>query len=163
MPALKGYSFTQIRLHWVIAALIVFQLIFGEDMGGAWDAFEDGAVPVMTNWVWAHILVGISVLVLVVWRVMLRVSRGVPDAPHSDSVLITKAAEWGHLALYAVMFLVPVTGLVGWYGGVEQVVELHGWAKPVVIILVAGHTAAALYHQFWLKDGLLLRMKRPLD
>lgn len=163
MAALKGYSFTQIRLHWVIAVLILFQLIFGEDMGGAWDAFEEGGVPVMTNWVWAHILVGIAVLALVVWRVALRLSRGAPEAPHNDSALMIKAAEWGHLALYAVMVVVPVTGLVAWYGGVEVVAELHGWAKPIVIVLVAGHVAAALYHQFWLKDGLLLRMKRPLD
>ena len=35
--------------------------------------------------------------------------------------------------------------------------------KPVTIILVAVHVVAALWHQFYLKDGLLLRMKRPLD
>jgi cytochrome b561 len=29
--------------------------------------------------------------------------------------------------------------------------------------LIAGHVLAALWHHFWLKDGLLLRMKRPLD
>ena len=35
---------------------------------------------------------------------------------------------------------------------------------PVTLLaLVAAHVLAALWHQLWLKDGLLLRMKRPLD
>ena len=82
---------------------------------------------------------------------------------HSDNALMMKAAEWGHLALYGVMILIPLSGLVAWYGVVEAAAEVHEIAKPVLILLVAGHVAAALYHQFWLKDGLLLRMKRPLD
>lgn len=163
MAATKGYSFTQIWLHWGVAALILYQLIFGEDMGDAWEAVEDNTVPMMTNWVWAHILVGISVLVLVAWRIGLRLTRGVPQVPHSGSALMDKAAEWGHLALYAVMVLAPVSGLVAWYGGVEAAAEVHELFKPALILLVLGHVAAALYHQFILKDGLLLRMKRPLD
>lgn len=163
MAALKGYSFTQIRLHWVVALLILFQLIFGEDMGGAWRAVENGTAPVMSTWVWAHILVGIAVLALVMWRIGLRLSRGAPAVPHSDNRLMVKAAEWGHLALYAVMVLAPLSGLVAWYGGVEAAAEVHELFKPALILLVAGHVVAALYHQFWLKDGLLLRMKRPLD
>lgn len=163
MAAVKGYSLTQIGLHWSVAVLIVFQLIFGEEMGGAWEAVEDGAVPVMSNWVWAHIIVGIAVLALVMWRIALRLSRGVPEVPHSDNALMMKAAEWGHLALYGVMILIPVSGLVAWYGVVEAAAEVHEITKPLLILLVLGHVAAALYHQFWLKDGLLQRMKRPLD
>ncbi len=44
MAALKGYSLTQIRLHWVVAVLIVFQLIFGEDMGQAWRTVREGGM-----------------------------------------------------------------------------------------------------------------------
>ncbi len=163
MAALKGYSTTQIGLHWIVAALIVFQLVYGEVMGEPWDAFTEGGIPVMSTWIWAHILVGGAVLVLVVWRIALRLSRGVPEVPHSGSALMTKAAEWGHLVLYALMVLTPISGLVAWYGGVELAGEVHGLFKPALIVLIALHVAAALYHQFWLKDGLLLRMKRPLD
>ena len=66
-------------------------------------------------------------------------------------------------SLGAVMVLAPVSGLVAWYGGVEAAAEVHELFKPALILLVLGHVAAALYHQFILKDGLLLRMKRPLD
>ncbi|WP_054006879.1 cytochrome b [Cypionkella psychrotolerans] len=162
MPDLKGYSASQIFLHWLVAGLILFQLIFGEDMGGAWDAFEEGRTPNMTLWVWAHIVVGIAVLVFALWRLALRFNRGAPEAP-ADSALMMLAAKWGHWALYAVMLLAPITGLVAWYGGVATAAELHGWFKPVIIVLVAGHVVAALYHHFIVKDGLLLRMKRPLD
>jgi cytochrome b561 len=34
-------------------------------------------------------------------------------------------------------------------------------AKPAFIILIAIHALAALYHQFWLKDGTLKRMLAP--
>ena len=37
------------------------------------------------------------------------------------------------------------------------------WVKVALLALVAVHVVAALWHQFWLKDGLMLRMKRPLD
>ena len=45
MAVLKGYSFTQIRLHWIIAVLIVGQLIFGEEMGEEDQGEEDKKNP----------------------------------------------------------------------------------------------------------------------
>lgn len=159
----KGYSTAQIRLHWVIAALIVGQLIFGEDMGAAWDAVEEGAIPQMGLMVWGHILAGIAVLGLVVWRLGLRFGRGAPPPPETGSNLAHMAAHLGHWALYALMVALPVTGLMAWYGGIEAAAEIHTIMKPVTIILIAVHIAAALWHQFYLKDGLLLRMKQPLD
>ena len=39
--------------------------------------------------------------------------------------------------------------------------QLHTYAKPVFISLIALHVTASLYHQFWRKDGLLMRMLRP--
>ncbi len=162
MAQLKGYSTSQIALHWLVAVLILFQLIFGEDMGGAWDAFEEGRTPDMTLWVWAHIAAGAAVLVFALWRLTLRFSRGAPEAP-PEPALMMAAAHWGHWALYGVMLLAPSTGILAWYGGVATAAELHELFRPIIIVLVAGHVLAALYHQFIRKDGLLLRMKRPLD
>ena len=67
------------------------------------------------------------------------------------------------MALYALMVLMPVSGAVAWFGTVEAAPEVHEAMKPAMLILVLVHVAAALWHQFWLKDGLMLRMKRPLD
>lgn len=162
MSTVKGYSFIQIRLHWLVAGLIIFQLIFGEDMGSAWRAVEKGDLPVMGAWVWAHISVGVAVLLLAAWRLGLRASRGGPEAP-AGSARMAKAAELGHWALYALMVLAPLSGLLAWYGGVEAAAGVHELFKPLLILLIAVHVVAALYHQFVLKDGLLQRMKRPLD
>ena len=77
--------------------------------------------------------------------------------------MMVKASLIVHWVLYAVMFLAPITGLVAWYGGVAVVAEVHELLKPVLIVLIAGHFAAALWHQVWLKDNLMERMKRPAD
>lgn len=163
MASPKGYSRVQIGLHWGIALLILFQLIFGEDMGQAWDAYEEGAAPVMNLSVWAHIVVGVSILALVIWRLTVRVGRGVPDAPAGLSKRMVLSGEIGHWALYALMIIAPITGLAAWFGGVEIAGELHGWLKPIIIVLVVVHIVAALWHQFIRKDGLLLRMKKAED
>jgi cytochrome b561 len=163
MTSPKGYSGTQILLHWVIGLLIVFQLIFGEDMGQAWRSVESGGIPTMGLMVWAHIVVGGAVLALVVWRLALRLRRGVPDAPAGDSKPVQLAAHIGHWALYALMVLFPVTGFAAWYGGIHDLAEVHEMMKPILILLILVHLLAALWHQFWLKDNLLARMKRPQD
>ena len=37
-----GYSLLQITLHWIVAALVIFQLFFGESMTAAVDAVAEG-------------------------------------------------------------------------------------------------------------------------
>jgi cytochrome b561 len=159
----NGFSLAQIRLHWAVAALILFQIIFGDQIGHAWRAVKQGGTPQMTVLVWAHIGVGIAVLVLAIWRLVLRRKRGVPAAPAGLSKRAVLAGEVGHWALYALMIAAPVTGLAAWFGGVMAAGEVHEMLKPVIIILVLLHVAAALWHHFVRKDGLLLRMKKPLD
>lgn len=163
MPKPNGYSASQIALHWAVALLIIGQLIFGEEMGRARGLVQRGLVPTIGLMVWGHIIAGIAVLVFAIWRLVLRARRGVPDAPQGGSKVMLRAAGWGHLALYAVMILAPLTGLAAWYGGSMQAGQLHQLLKPVIIVLVTGHVLAALWHQFWLKDRLILRMMRPSD
>jgi len=159
----KGYSRVQIMLHWAVAVLIVFQLIFGESMTEAWEAIEEGAAANMTLMVWAHIVAGIAVVALVCWRLALRLTRGVPAAPAGESAAIRVAGHLGHAGLYVLMIGAPITGLLAWYGGVTDLAEVHELAKPALIILILVHVAAALYHHFFLKDGLLDRMRKPQD
>lgn len=163
MASPRGYSTAQIGLHWVIAVLIVFQLIFGEDMGSAWRSFAKGEEVVLGTSAWAHILAGIAVLVLVVWRLGLRWTRGVPDAPAGTSERSALAADLGHKILYALMVLAPVSGLLAWYGGITALAEVHEWFKPAFFVFIAIHVLAALWHHFGLKDGLLDRMRKAQD
>jgi len=117
----------------------------------------------MTLMVWAHIVAGIAVVALVCWRLALRLTRGVPAAPAGESAAIRVAGHLGHAGLYVLMIGAPITGLLAWYGGVTDLAEVHELAKPALIILILVHVAAALYHHFFLKDGLLDRMRKPQD
>lgn len=160
MPTPKGFSLGQIRLHWIIAALILFQLIFGEAMTDAWRQFRQGAAPDITTMVTAHIYAGIAILALVVWRLWLRLRHGAPPPP-DGSALMRTAGSTAHVALYALMVLAPLSGLAAWFGGIATAAEVHELLKPAFIILIGLHVAAALWHHFWLRDGLLNRMRRP--
>ena len=156
----KGYSSTQIALHWVIALLIAGQFLFNEPMGEAFDTLMKGIVPPFSWAVWAHIAGGILILGLAIWRVALRRSRGAPPPPEGEHSLPGRIATLGHWALYALILLMPVGGLVAWFGGVEFAGDGHEVLSNVLLFVVAVHVAAALWHQFWLKDHLLLRMMR---
>jgi cytochrome b561 len=158
----KGYSRVQILLHWVVAALIIFQIVGHEPMADAWGVVETGGTPVMSVMVWGHINAGIAVLLLVLWRIGLRLSRGAPLAPAGPAP-IRWAGKITHLALYGLMVLVPLSGMAAWFGGVAAAAEAHEVMKNLILILVLLHVGAALYHQFLVKDGLMDRMRKPLD
>jgi cytochrome b561 len=91
------------------------------------------------------------------------VRRGPPAAAAGSPALVEKAANLGHLALNALMILVPVTGLSAWFGGIAAVADGHQILKSVLLLIVGPHVAAAHWHQFWRKDRLIERMLRPLD
>ena len=160
MMKVQGYSRVQIGLHWVMAALIVVNLVFEDWIKAGWRAIENGGAPVYDAGALAHIGVGVAVLVLALWRLGLRFTRGVPDLPAGMSVRERLVAHLGHGLLYALMIGVPVVGLLAWFGASEDLAELHELGKPAFLLLIAGHLAAALWHQFVRKDGLLMRMKR---
>lgn len=154
-----AYSPIHIILHWVIAALILFQILFGESMEALERALRNGGTPdagvsFMGN---AHIWVGIAILALTAARLLVRVIHGVP-APLPSSMLQELAARAVHGLLYLAMILAPVTGLLAWYGGIHTAEELHELAEPLFIVLVALHILGALYHHIALKDGSMMRM-----
>ncbi len=157
----KGYSATQIGLHWIVAGLIAVNLVFEDWIKAAWRAIEDGGTPVYDAGASAHIGVGVAVLAFALWRIALRLSRGVPDAPAGVSGAVKLAGHLGHLALYALMIGVPVVGLLAWFGASEDLADLHELGKPLFILMILAHVGAALWHHFIRKDGLLNRMRRP--
>ena len=159
-----GFSRVQIGLHWVVAALIFYNLFFGEDMKPVWDQVERGGTPLTTTGAWAHIIAGVLILTLVLWRLVLRRTRGVPDAPGGESAVMRAAGSVGHRALYALMIALPVTGLLAFYGGMTSLGGIHSaLLKTLLLIVIALHLLASLYHQIVLKDGLLNRKRRPQD
>ena len=162
-PKKPGYSSIQIALHWTIAALVLFQLLFGESMVAATDAAETGEALAGRDaaFATAHYWVGIAVLVLVALRLGIRVRSGGVTTADSNVVLawLAKATHW---TFYALLVIVPVSGLLTVYVN-PDVGEFHQLAKPVLIVLIALHAGAALFHHFVLRDGTLKRMLRPMQ
>jgi cytochrome b561 len=166
MPAAArptGYSLAQIVLHWVIAALVIFQLVFGEDIVDAYRAYRKGTTPGADDLFEAniHIYMGLAVLALAVVRVALRVIHGAPPLPAGQSKIQTAIAHLAHAILYVAIFAVPISGAMAWYLDIPVAGEIHELAKPVVIVTVVVHAAGALLQHFVKRTDVLTRMLRP--
>ena len=156
----KGYSRTQIGLHWIVAALIVTQFVLHDPIVAAWEAMAKGETPQIGALVLTHVIGGSLVLALAVWRLTLRKKRGVPPLPDKEAPALKVAAHLTHWTLYALMIALPITGLAAWFGGSETADFVHTSLKLPLLGLVVLHFAAALYQQFILRTGLLTRMLR---
>lgn len=157
MSNTTGYSRLQIGLHWMVAGLITANYFVSEGMEDAFDGMMEGAT--VTGLVpKEHVWVGTAVLVLVLLRLVVRMLQG---APRALGVTMTdRAAVWGHRALYLLMLAVPALGAITWFGGIDATADAHVLAVNVLLVLVLGHAAMAIFHQYVLRDGLLLRMLR---
>ncbi|MGV6812709.1 MAG: cytochrome b [Brevirhabdus sp.] len=155
-----GYSRTQIMLHWLMAALITLQFILHEPIAQAWEAFEQGREVAFNPLIAQHVFGGLLVLLLVVWRLSIRLRRGAPPPPEQEHPVLKMAAHGTHWLLYALMFLMPVSGAAAWFGAVQAAAEAHEVMKFVLLLLVALHVAGALMHRFVLKTAVMQRMVR---
>ena len=162
MPATTaptGYSRLQIVLHWLIFVLIAQQYIFRDAMSAAWDRVARGLEAGFDPLVLTHVAGGALVMIFALWRLALRAGRGVPpviDASKEQGIL----AKLTHIGLYALMILMPISGSLAWFGGIEIAAQGHNVMKIILLALVALHVVGALYHQFILRDGTLARMRR---
>jgi cytochrome b561 len=156
----KSYSLVQKALHWIVAAMIIAQVVLHEGMVDAWRAFErTGDVsglssPVVLFHVWG----GLAVLAFAAWRLALRKTHGVPHVPADEPAALKFIAMATHVVLYGLMILLPISGAAAYFGGIEAAGEMHELMKPLLIVLVGLHVAGALYQHFWLKTDVLKRM-----
>lgn len=158
MAERAGYSGLQIGLHWLIAALVVANWLTGEGAGQAMRQMADGATDVGTP---IHMPIGIAVFVLVLLRVVVKAARGGPNPPGVPGSPAVMAAKVFHLVLYVLMIAVPLGGMAVWFLGMTSLGGVHELAGNALFYLAGLHALVALYHQYVLKDRLLLRMMRP--
>lgn len=156
-----GYSGLQILLHWLIAVLVLFQLLFGESMTTVVDAAEEGrAVSPSDQFLGsAHYWVGTAILALVFVRLAIRLTTGAPTPAASGASWMRTAAKLSHALFYLLLVATPILGLMAFYLGGPW--DIHSLNKPAFIVLIGIHALAALYHQFGLRDGTLRRMLVP--
>ncbi len=158
MSTSDRYSKPQIVLHWLIALIIIFEWVSGDGMGRVLRArLESGASGLEGGT--PHVWLGSVVFALILIRVLLRWVQGAPGALPGNSALMTRAAEWGHRVLYALMIAVPALGALAWFGGVNAAGELHETVANALMILALGHAVFAIWHHFIKRDGALNRMR----
>lgn len=161
--SVTGYSRMQIRLHWAVVVLVALQFLFGEGIAKAFETFLDTGEKAFTIFVAGHVLVGITVLILAIWRIVLRMLHGVPAPDPSHSAAQVMAARVMYGLFYLLMVLLPVSGMVAWSQGSDLAGDIHAVLRVVLLVLIVAHIAAALAGQFIKKDGTMTRMVKPVD
>ncbi|MBU0645102.1 MAG: cytochrome b/b6 domain-containing protein [Alphaproteobacteria bacterium] len=157
MKTSQSYSMLQKLLHWAVVLTFAFNYIVSDGMGRALDAFlKTGVNDTLTAKF--HVIVGVVTLALMILRVLVRLIQGAPAMPSAPHPLMEKAAQLVHVGLYAAMILTPMAGASAWFLGVKIAGDAHEVLVNLTVLLILVHVAAALYHQFILKDNLLKRM-----
>jgi len=170
-PTPREYDIVTAGLHWTVVAIVLIN-IFSTPMGET--PLEHARA------VEAHFTIGLLILVLMCPRLLWRMSHPAPPYPDSVQPWEHKGAALVHWAFYIALFAM---GLVGTLQGAVAPydVELFGvWRMPfadfqnealyglltlahealngIVLVLMVGHVAAALYHGIVKRDGVLRSM-----
>jgi cytochrome b561 len=168
----ERYSAGAIWFHWIIAALVVFNIIVG--------LFHEG-VPPLRALMGAHKAVGITVLLLTLGRIAWRLTHRPPPLPAHLAAWETAAARLVRILFYLLLLIMPLSGWVmvstsahprplTWFGlfDIPFLAVSHAANAPagtthsvlgyLFAALVVLHVAAAIRHHFLLRDTVLGRV-----
>lgn len=174
IDATSRYTRTAIALHWVVAALILFNLAFGLY------TVNLPLSPQKLKFFSFHKWIGVTVFVLVAARLLWRLAHPAPALPATMKPWELKAARASHVMLYVLFFAAPLSGWLfssaaGFqtvYLGVLPIPDLlsknkevadvlkiaHHWINYTLAALIALHAAAAVKHHVVDRDDVLVRM-----
>ena len=171
-----AWGVTAKLLHWIGAALILILLIHGW-----WMTHLTPRPDRLANYAW-HSALGYDVLALMVLRLLWRWVNPVPALPADSTAWERFAAQAGHVGLYALIFVVSLTGwAVADTFRVPITVDLLGISVPMIVgavapatrgaieathmvlayalgLLVVVHIAGGLRHQFVKRNDVMRRM-----
>ncbi|BBE32661.1 cytochrome b [Sphingosinicella microcystinivorans] len=168
----SSYSKTAITLHWLIAVLVLGNIVGAVYAEGLPDA-ERGAIMGI------HKSVGITVLALTLWRLVLRLKAGflvLPTHMKGWEIVLARAT---HIGFYVLLLAIPLSGWAFaasperpliWFdlvplpdsplgkAGRGFFHAVHGPAAFLALVLVILHILGALKHHFLDRDDVLARM-----
>lgn len=157
----QSYSLPQRLVHWTMALLIFYNLLFPDGMNAWHRMTRHGGTPSPEQIASAnvHAYIGIAILALAVLRVCLRLFQGAPPEIAEEPAIFRLAAKAAHVALYALIFALPLTGIAAYYFGVDVSGSIHAEILKLALwALIAAHVAGALAHQFYWKTDAVRRM-----
>ena len=167
-----SYDRVAIAFHWVIAFLVAGLAAVGLRL-------ESIPRPDQLTWINMHVCTGLVFFLLVVARLAWRIGHKPPPLPDSVDAFTRKTSTGIHHVMYLLMLIIPVVGFVAlaWHGrgfdfglfkinpGIasNKVIypvaeDVHGMLVYLLLALAGLHAAAAFWHQFVRKDGILSRM-----
>ena len=170
-----GYAGTAKALHWGIVALLIVQFVLASTMP---EIRRDTKPDTLIN---LHLSFGALLLGLAVIRLSWRATHDEPPPQGGMPSWQLQSARIVHWLLYGLLFVVPILGWINasWRGfavslfglielpklmatrapGFRWTGDVHGLlANYLMLALVGLHVAAALYHNFIRRDGVLQRM-----
>jgi cytochrome b561 len=167
------YDAATITFHWTTAALVAVQFVLSQ----AWPFVEGHPRHLMLL---AHLAFGLLLSAVLVARIAWRFI-GARRLPPASTGLTQIASRAVHYALYVLLAGSAVLGVMtrltardpltvlgvvvpapfGPYSeqAHETISSVHGWIGWAIVVLAAGHAAAALVHHFLLRDAVLQRMR----
>jgi cytochrome b561 len=168
---IERYDATTIFFHWLTVVMVAALWLGGQTI----DWFPRGPLRVDARSV--HITLGLSLSLVVIGRIVWRVSWG-RDLPQAGAGPLAMAAIAMHRGLYALLTAMMLVGmLLVWTRGASifnqfsipasapgnralahQVQEIHGDIGWVILAMAGLHTLGSLYHHYVLRDGVLGRM-----
>ena len=173
----ERWGSVQIGLHWLIAALILIQV------PAAWGMVLGSPGPVQDLLYNIHKNVGVIIFALAVLRLAWRCAHPVPMLPADLPEWQVTLARTTHILLYALLFLMPITGflfttLSGYPVPLFMVWDLsklvpinkplgtwfeaaHLTLQWLLYLVVVLHVAGALQHHLVRRDWVLRRMLSP--
>lgn len=173
MKHVSRYHPLLVTLHWLLAVLIVAALAAGYFGLAATPNADARKIDVLR----VHMVGGMLILALMVVRFIVRVRTSRPAVATTGYPLLDRIAPISHYGFYVLAVLMAATGfatalLAGLpaivFGGLGDTLPptfliyptrvAHGYIAAVLAGLIGLHVAAAVYHQFVRKDGLLRRM-----
>ncbi|MGE5170934.1 MAG: cytochrome b [Rudaea sp.] len=174
LTAAPAYSGAAKTFHWLIAALVVAQFVISWLMPGI------GRNTVPGPLIDLHFSLGVLIIVVMALRFVHRLSHrlapAMPDAPAWER----RWAQAIHGLFYAILLVVPFLGWasasahhlpVRFFGlftlpdlappkarWALRAGDIHTYAMWTLLGIISLHAAAALYHHFVRRDGVLQRM-----
>jgi cytochrome b561 len=145
-----GYTLRQRRLHWIVASLVVLQLMLGAFIGSTRPADHR---PILM----LHAAIGTTIFILMLSRWQLRRRIGAPPPPAGTPVDAAVLARANHLGYYVLLLTIPV---IGWCAFLfdSGFGALHAAGAGVLVLAIGAHLAGVAYHSWIRRDGLLQRM-----
>lgn len=168
----RRYHRALVTLHWLLALMLIVALAMG--------TFALKTVPNSSpdkiGALQGHMIAGGLILLLTLARLVVRLKTVHPAPASTGNAMLDRLAPLTHWGLYVLVLLMAGSGVaMSVLAGLPQIVfggvgslpvnfdalpprAVHGIVAKLLMLAIGLHIAAALYHQFVRRDGLLARM-----